>query len=63
MTMNKLIKMCPHKIVLIDLFVLGVEAITHKSIEENLNFSHTELQKALEKSKEIVEILESQFKK
>ena len=58
MTMNKLIKMCAHKIVLVDLFVLGVEAITHKSIEESLNFSYTELQKALDKSKEIVEILE-----
>ena len=56
--MNKLIKMCAHKIVLVDLFVLGVEAITHKSIEESLNFSYTELQKALDKSKEIVEILE-----
>ena len=56
--MNKLIKMCPHKIVLVDLFALGVEVITHKSNEESLNFSYTELQKALEKSTKIVNILE-----
>ena len=58
MTMNKLIKMCAQKIVLVDLFVLGVDSITFKSVEESLNFSCTELQKAFEKSKEIIEILE-----
>ena len=55
--MNKLLKICPNKIVMVDLFALGVDAITHKSHEGNLNFSAKDLEKGLKKSEAIVHIL------
>lgn len=45
--------MCPNTIYLKNVFRLGVDMITNKSYEDNVNFSIQQLQKALEKSHEI----------
>ena len=51
--MNKLINLCPDTIYLKNVFRLGVDMITNKSYEDNVNFTIPQLQKALAKSHDL----------
>jgi hypothetical protein len=61
--LNQLVQYCPSKLIAKDIFKFGVDAVTHKDNESDLNFTVGQFDAAYHKSEQVVSLIRADYEK